>query len=136
MKSRIFAVLFSASVLTAGFLPQLAHAANSVSFIEPADGAVVSSPFTVKFGISGMAVKPAGDMTPDTGHHHLLINLDSVPAGQIIPKDTQHLHFGNGQTETTVTLPPGKYQLTMQFGNGMHQSYGPELSKTINVTVE
>ena len=135
MKSRILSVLFSAAMLSAGLLPQMAHAA-SVSFIEPADGAVVSSPFTVKFGVSGMEVKPAGDMTPGTGHHYLLINEDSIPAGQVIPADDKHLHFGKGQTETSVTLPPGKYKLTMQFANGAHQSYGPELSKTINVTVK
>lgn len=135
MKSRIFSLLFAAAVLSAGLLPQMAHAA-SVSFIEPADGAVVSSPFTVKFSVSGMDVKPAGDMTPNTGHHHLLINEDSIPAGQSIPVDEKHIHFGKGQTETLLTLPPGKYKLTMQFANGAHQSYGPELSKTINVTVK
>ena len=135
MKSRLFAVLFSASMLTAGFVPQLAHAA-SVSFVAPADGAVVSSPFTVKFGVSGIEIKPVGDMTANTGHHHLLINQDPIKAGEVIPADAQHLHFGKGQTEASVTLPPGKYRLTLQFGNGLHQSYGPELSKTINVTVQ
>ncbi len=135
MKSRIFSVLFSAALLSTSLLPQMAHAA-SVSFIEPADGAVVSSPFAVKFGVSGMEVKPAGDMTAGTGHHHLLINEDSIPAGQSIPVDAKHLHFGKGQTETSVTLPPGKYKLTMQLANGAHQSYGPEMSKTINITVE
>jgi hypothetical protein len=135
MKSRIFSVLFSAALLGASLLPQMARAA-SVSFIEPADGALVSSPFTVKFDVSGMEVKPAGDMTAGTGHHHLLINADNIPAGQSIPVDDKHLHFGKGQTETSVTLPPGKYKLTMQFANGAHQSYGPELSKTINVTVK
>lgn len=135
MKSRLIAVLFSASMVAAGFVPQLAQAA-SVNFVTPADGAVLSSPFEVKFGLVGMELKPAGDMTPNTGHHHLLINQAPVKAGETIPADTQHLHFGKGQTETMVTLPPGKYSLTMQFGNGQHQSYGPELSKTINVTVK
>ena len=109
MKSRIFSVLFSAALLSASFLPQIAHAA-SVSFIEPADGAVVSSPFTVKFGVSGMEVKPARDMTPGTGHHHLLINQDSISAGQSIPVDEKHLHFGKGQTEANITLPPPPIQ--------------------------
>jgi len=135
MKSRIFSLLFSASLLSASLLPQMAQAA-SVSFIEPADGAVVSSPFTAKFGVSGMEVKPAGDMTPGVGHHHLFINEDSMAAGQLIPMDDKHLHFGKGQTETSVTLPPGQYKLTMQFADGSHHSYGPELSKTINVTVK
>ncbi|MBB5200532.1 hypothetical protein HNR39_002374 [Glaciimonas immobilis] len=131
----MFAVLFSASMLVAGFAPQLAHAA-SVNFAAPVDGAVVSSPFTVKFDVSGMEVKPAGDMSPNTGHHHLLINTGPTKAGEVIPVDAEHLHFGKGQLETQVTLPPGKYSLTMQFANGAHQSYGPEMSKTINVTVK
>ncbi len=110
--------------------------AQSVSFLAPADGAVVSSPFTVKFGVAGMAVQPAGTMTPETGHHHLLINADDVPAMSVIPVDEQHMHFGKGQTETTLNLKPGKYKLTMQFGNGLHQAYGPMMSKSINVTVQ
>ncbi|PFH08696.1 uncharacterized protein DUF4399 [Collimonas sp. PA-H2] len=135
MKSRFFSVLFSIAVLSAGLLPQMAHAA-SVSFKQPADGAVVSSPFIVEFDVSGMEVKPAGDKTLDSGHHHLLINEDSIPAGQPIPVDEKHIHFGKGQTETQLTLPPGQYKLTMQFADGTHHSYGPELSKSINVTVK
>jgi hypothetical protein len=110
--------------------------AQSVSFVEPADGATVTSPFKVKFAVSGMDVKPAGDMSEKTGHHHLLINTGSVPAGQVIPMDATHLHFGKGQTETEVKLPPGHYALTMQFANGAHISYGPEMSKTIQVDVK
>jgi hypothetical protein len=111
-------------------------AAQSVDFTEPKDGAVVSSPFKVKFAVTGMEVKPAGTMDNNTGHHHLLINSESMKAGESIPFDETHLHFGKGQTETEVTLPPGSYKLTMQFANGAHQSYGPGLSKTINVTVK
>nr|WP_255758305.1 DUF4399 domain-containing protein [Massilia sp. erpn] len=111
-------------------------AAQSVSFVEPADGATVSSPFKVKFAVSGMEVKPAGEMAANTGHHHLLINGESMKAGESIPFDDNHLHFGKGQTEAEVKLPPGKYKLTMQFANGAHQSYGAGLSKTISVTVK
>ncbi len=111
-------------------------AAQSVDFTEPKNGAVVSSPFKVKFAVTGMEVKPAGTMDSNTGHHHLLINADSMKVGESIPFDEKHLHFGKGQTETEVTLPPGNYKLTMQFANGAHQSYGPGLSKTINVTVK
>lgn len=110
--------------------------AQSVSFVEPADGATVTSPFKVKFAVTGMDVKPAGDMTANTGHHHLIINGDSMKAGEAIPADEKHLHFGKGQTETEVKLPPGQYKLTMQFANGAHQSYGEGLSKTIHVTVK
>jgi len=113
-----------------------AAAAQSVDFTEPKNGAVVSSPFKVKFAVTGMEVKPAGTMDSNTGHHHLLINGDSMKVGESIPFDETHLHFGKGQTETEVTLPPGTYKLTMQFANGAHQSYGPGLSKTITVTVK
>jgi hypothetical protein len=111
-------------------------AAQSVDFTEPKNGAVVSSPFKVKFAVTGMAVKPAGDMSDNTGHHHLIINGDSMKVGESIPFDEKHLHFGKGQTETDVTLPPGTYKLTMQFANGAHQSYGPGLAKSIAVTVK
>jgi hypothetical protein len=113
-----------------------AAAAQSVDFTEPKDGAVVSSPFKVKFAVTGMEVKPAGTMDNNTGHHHLIINGDSLKVGESVPFDETHLHFGKGQTETEVKLPPGTYKLTMQFANGAHQSYGPGLSKTITVTVK
>jgi hypothetical protein len=113
----------------------LGASAQTVSFAEPADGAVVSSPFKVKFAVSGMEVKPAGEMAANTGHHHLIINGASIKEGESVPFDDTHLHFGKGQTETEVKLPPGKYKLTMQFANGAHQSYGPGASKTIEVTV-
>ena len=117
------------------FTTQIAYS-QSVNFIEPKNGAIVSSPFKVVFAISGMSVAPAGDMTPNTGHHHLLINAESVPEGTVIPMDETHKHFGKGQTETEVTLPPGKYKLTMQFANGAHQSYGSKLEKSIEVIVK
>jgi hypothetical protein len=125
-------------VLAAGALgiAMASASAQSVTLLEPSDGATVSSPFKVRFGVTGMEVRPAGDASANTGHHHLLINADSVKAGEVVPADATHLHFGKGQTEAEVKLPPGSYKLTMQFANGAHQSYGPELSKSIHVTVE
>ena len=105
-------------------------------FFEPANGAVVSSPFKVRFGIQGMEVKPAGDQVAGQGHHHLLINLASQPKGEIIPVDDTHIHFGKAQTETELKLPPGTYKLTMQFADGFHLSYGKDMSATITVTVK
>jgi hypothetical protein len=107
-----------------------------VSFESPKDGAVVSSPVTIKFGVTGMEVRPAGDMTPNTGHHHLLINQKPVAAKQVVPADEQHIHYGQGQTEAQLKLAPGKYRLTAQFANGAHQSYGPGMSETIDITVK
>ena len=110
--------------------------AQSVAFLEPADGATVGSPFKVRFAVDGMEVKPAGDIVANSGHHHLLINAEPIKAGESVPFDATHLHFGKGQTETEVKLPPGQYTLTMQFANGAHQSYGAPMSKTIKVTVK
>lgn len=110
--------------------------AQSVDFIEPKNNASVSSPFKVKFAVSGMEVAPAGEMKEGTGHHHLLINAADIPAGTVIPMDDQHRHFGKGQTETEITLPPGRYRLTMQFADGAHRSYGEKMRKTIEVTVK
>ncbi|MES2152197.1 MAG: DUF4399 domain-containing protein [Pseudomonadota bacterium] len=110
--------------------------AQSVSFIEPADGATVSSPFKVKFAVAGMELKPAGEMAANSGHHHLLINGEAIKAGETVPFDEKHMHFGKGQTETDVKLAPGVYTLTLQFANGAHQSYGAPMSKSIKVTVK
>ncbi len=124
----------SAMAISACFA--VAAAAQSVSFVEPADGATVTSPFKVKFAVSGMDVKPAGDMTAKTGHHHLVINGAPIKEGVPVPFDETHMHFGKGQTEAELKLAPGTYTLTMQFANGAHQSYGEPLSKTIKVTVK
>ncbi|SHM21765.1 protein of unknown function [Duganella sacchari] len=113
-----------------------AFAQQSVWFVEPANGATVTSPFKVKFAVAGMDIKPAGDMTSNTGHHHLLVNAMPVKAGEVIPADEKHIHFGKGQTETELTLPPGSYTLTMQFANGLHQAYGPGMNKEIKITVK
>jgi Domain of unknown function (DUF4399) len=110
--------------------------AQQVVIVEPANNATVQSPFVVKFGVKGMAVAPAGDIVANSGHHHLLVNLDSVPAGESIPFTEKHMHFGKGQTEAEVKLPAGTYKLTAQFANGAHQSYGPAMSSTITVTVK
>lgn len=135
--SHLFKSLFAASLLAAGLLSSAAHAADkSVSILEPKDGATVSSPFKVKFGVTGMTVHPANEIIEGTGHHHLLINQGPIKEGEAIPMDASHLHYGKGQTEADVTLLPGKYELTAQFANGAHQSYGPALSKTIHVTVK
>lgn len=129
-------LLAATLLLTAGCASTTVAPAQSVSFLQPVDGATVTSPFVVKFGVIGMQVQPAGTMLADTGHHHLLINADDVATMAVIPFDETHMHFGRGQTETTVTLKPGKYKLTMQFGNGAHQAYGLAMSKSINVMVQ
>ena len=115
---------------------QAPSAAQGVYFLEPANGATVTSPFMVKFGVKGMEVQAAGDQVANVGHHHLLINLESKPKGEIIPFDDVHIHFGKGQTEAMVKLAPGTYKITMQFADGYHLSYGKDMSATMTVTVK
>ena len=129
------ALALSAAVCLAA-CAAMGPAARSVSILEPVDGATVSSPFKVRFGAQGLTVAPAGEVAANSGHHHLLINLDALPEGQSVPFTEQHLHFGKGQTETEVSLKPGSYKLTAQFANGAHQSYGKPLSQTITITVK
>ena len=120
----------------AGDTPAPANA--TAGFANLKDGDTVTSPFLVKFTETGLKILPAGADVPNTGHYHLLIDTTLTPeqTHYAIPKDATHLHFGKGQTETEVKLPPGHYALTMQFANGAHISYGPEMSKTIQVDVK
>jgi hypothetical protein len=113
-------------------------AAAQVYIISPADGAEVSSPFTVQFGLQGMGIAPAGIEFAGTGHHHLLIDAAELPPkGKPIPADEQHRHFGKGQTETQLTLPPGKHTLQLLFADHLHVPQDPALaSKQITITVK
>ncbi|HEY6242231.1 MAG TPA: DUF4399 domain-containing protein [Burkholderiales bacterium] len=106
-----------------------------VFFVEPGNGATVGQEFKVVMGVRGMDVKPVGDMTGKTGHHHLMIDSASIKTGEVVPVDDKHLHFGKGQTETTVKLPPGKHELQLQFADGAHRSFGSAMSASIEVTV-
>ncbi len=112
-------------------------ASGRVFFVTPADGAKLPEQFEVEFGVEGKQVEPAGatERNPQFGHHHLLIDTVPTPDMEIVPKDETHLHYGDGATKTTVKLAPGKHQLTMQFADGAHRSYGPDWSATITVEV-
>ncbi|CAN7182010.1 DUF4399 domain-containing protein [Aquipseudomonas alcaligenes] len=109
-----------------------------VYFIEPADGATVDKTFSVKFGLQGMGVAPAGVDSPATGHHHLLIDVDKEPAMNMpLPMTDNLKHFGKGQTETQVTLPPGKHTLQLLVGDKNHVPLDPPvISEKITVTVK
>ncbi len=106
-----------------------------VSFVFPQDGAKVFTDVDVVFAVDGMRVRAAGEDIADhaSGHHHLIIDGAPIPAGQVVPADATHIHFGKGQTSTTQTLTPGKHTLTLQFADGVHMSYGPAMSATIHV---
>ncbi|MEM9625929.1 MAG: DUF4399 domain-containing protein [Pseudomonadota bacterium] len=109
----------------------------SVYIISPADGNAVGSPLTVVFGLSGMGVAPAGTETENTGHHHLLINTDLPPLDEPIPADENHVHFGGGQTQVQIELPPGEHTLQLLLGDLNHIPHDPPImSDPITVTVE
>lgn len=107
-------------------------------FISPVDGEVVSNPVTVRFGLRGMGVAPAGVERADAGHHHLLIDSPELPpGGEPLPASEQIRHFGGGQTETTLELPPGRHSLQLLLGNHLHIPHDPPvISATITITVE
>ena len=108
-----------------------------VYFIAPADGATLTSPVTVKFGLKGMGVAPAGIAFEGTGHHHLIIDADLPPLDAPIPADANHVHFGKGQTETTIELEPGKHTLQLLLGDQTHTPHDPAVaSKKITITVK
>lgn len=105
--------------------------------IAPTDGATVASPVTVRFGLKGMGVAPAGIQLPDTGHHHLLVDTGVPPLDKPIPADANHIHFGKGQTETTLPLPPGKHTLQLLLGDHLHIPHQPAVvSQQITITVK
>lgn len=107
-------------------------------FITPQDGDVVRSPFTVRFGLAGMGVAPAGVAQPNTGHHHLIINLaEAVELEKPLPATDHVRHFGGGQTEAEISLPYGTHTLQLMLGNHLHIPHDPPVhSQSITVTVE
>ena len=110
----------------------------SVSILSPKNGATVAQDVTVKFGAKGIAIKPAGDTTPDSGHHHLLLDGKELPPLDApIPNDATHKHYGKGQTEDTIHLEPGTHTLQLDLGAAVHVQFDPPIvSKKITVHVK
>jgi len=108
-----------------------------VYFLSPENGAEVKSPFTVRFGLRGMGIAPAGVQFDKTGHHHLLIDVDELPPLTLpLPTTDQVRHFGLGQTETELELPPGQHTLQLVLGDHLHIPHDPPvISEKITVTV-
>nr|WP_297403421.1 DUF4399 domain-containing protein [uncultured Marinobacter sp.] len=135
----LFSALLMAPVVTfAESMVSEAPANAEVYFIQPSDGATVDKTCRVVFGLRNMGVAPAGVEKESAGHHHLLIDTD-VPAdlSKPLPATDQVKHFGGGQTETEITLPPGKHTLQLLLGNYAHVPHKqPVVSEQITVTVE
>lgn len=135
-RAALAGVLMGVSVLASAATP--APKGAEVFIVSPEDGAKVSQEFKVKFGTKDVALAPAGDVTKNTGHHHLLIDVDKMPAaGAPIPNDANHMHFGKAQTEATIKLAPGKHTLQLELGDSGHMPFDPPIvSKKITVNVE
>lgn len=113
-------------------------AGAKVYIISPHNGATVSSPVLVQFGLKGMGVAPSGLFKENTGHHHLFIDVDKLPdMNAPLPKDATHIHFGGGHTETSITLKPGKHTLQLVLGDLAHVPHDPAVvSEKITITVK
>ena len=113
-------------------------AGAEVYIVSPKDGAKVSGPVNVVFGLKGMGIAPAGIKFDNTGHHHLLIDTDATTDLSLpLPADEHNLHFGKGQTETTLTLSPGKHTLQLVFADFLHTPHVPAvISKKVTISVE
>ncbi|MEQ8907938.1 MAG: DUF4399 domain-containing protein [Vicingaceae bacterium] len=106
---------------------------NAVTDIDPETGEEMEG-YALKFGVEGMEVEPAGELHEGKGHHHIVIDGSAIEAGKVVPADSVNIHYGKGQTETTIYLPHNEaHTLTMQFADGYHRSYGEKLSATVEV---
>ena len=122
---RILLILFSINAFS-----------EKVYFINLKDGDELKSPLLIQFGLSCKGIAPAGIDVDNTGHHHLLINVDEVNYSMPIPSSKQHLHFGLGQTETILSLPPGRHKLQLILGDKYHVPHDPPLvSEIVEVNV-
>jgi Domain of unknown function (DUF4399) len=130
----ILAAVFSGAAIAGAPSPPGAR----VYFHYPIDGIQVPQRFTVRIGLSGMGIAPAGVDKPNTGHHHLLVDADArdLDLTRPIPNDYNHVHLGGGQTEVTLTLPPGRHTLQLLLGDYKHIPHTPPvMSKKITIYV-
>ena len=146
MKSKIITAFILSLAITGGLfaaatLPkQKSTPGATVYIISPKDGATVGKTFTVQFGLKGMGIAPAGVKLPDTGHHHLLVDVSDADKPDFnvpLPATDNVKHFGKGQTETELTLPAGKHTLQLVLGDYLHLPHNPAVvSKKVTITVK
>jgi hypothetical protein len=132
------AVLAAAATIPTAALAQTAAPGDAYLYIIwPNDGQRIKGPFWCRFGLRNMGIARAGDKTPNAGHHHLFVDLnEEIKAGDVIPSDKNHIHFGAGQSEARVDLPPGRHTLQLVLGDADHKVFSPAVvSKKITVTV-
>lgn len=134
----LFIFFFSLLPIASAEEPSSSPEGASAYIISPADGETVSSPFTVRFGLKGMGVAPAGTQLANTGHHHLLIDLQEMPDLSAPLPATDHIkHFGGGQTEVELNLPAGEHTLQLLLGDYLHRPHAkPVMSEKIKIVVK
>lgn len=133
----IYKIMKSILFLISFLITSSVFAEARVYFINLEDGDEVESPFLIQFGLSEMGIAPAGIDRENTGHHHLLINVKDLDFSKPIPASKNHIHFGGGQTESLVELPPGDYRLQLVLGDMTHTPHTPPVvSRQINITVK
>jgi hypothetical protein len=132
------AAAVAVAVVAHADLPRTASPAGAkLYFITPTNGETVSGKLTVRFGLAGMGVAPAGTAAADTGHHHLIVDAPLPALNLPIPKDDKHVHFGGGQTETTIALAPGQHTLQLLLADANHIPHDPPVvSEQIRITVK
>lgn len=147
MHPALFSAVFLFASLTA--MPVIAEPPQAGAHRQPApegavvrfdgleDGAVVPPTFTVRFAVDGMEVAPAGSDIPNTGHHHVLVDVEELPDPNLpLPMNDHVIHFGGGQTETELTLPEGNHTLQLLFADYAHIPHDPVVaSERITITV-
>jgi hypothetical protein len=108
-----------------------------VFFITPSDGATVSSPVQLEFGLDGMALAPAGNDAPNSGHHHIIIDHELPDLSLPVPADANHVHFGDARSRTELDMAPGQHTLQLLLADHMHIPHDPPIiSERISITVE
>jgi hypothetical protein len=134
----LFAAFAAPAQDVAPDMPRTEAPGDAEAYLQaPLDGTTVTSPFLVRFGLRGMGVAPAGQAVGNTGHHHLLIDVETLPPlDQPLPTSDQVRHFGGGQTETELELPPGEHTLQLVLGDANHVPHDPPVaSAKVTITV-
>ena len=132
------AIMLSLAACSVSVVADEMTADHLAYIVSPKDGERVSSPVRVVFGLKApFGVAPAGVAKDNTGHHHLIIDADLPDLNQAVPNDEHHRHFGGGQTETSIELPPGEHTLQLLLGDFKHVPHNPPIvSEQIRITVE
>lgn len=126
-------------VLLVGLVAYVSASAGlaRVFFVSPTDGATVTSPVKIIMGATNFIVEPAGEVKAGAGHLHIMVDTDCLAAGQVVPKDDTHVHYGKGQTEAEMTLSSGPHTLCLQAADGAHIALAGEgMTQKITITVK